>query len=93
MPYESGRGFPQSCNQAAKWVTRAAENGNAAAEYNLCLRTLLVSTRPLNSHSEAIKQPHRTSLILERRTTGTKMAVNVYSSAATCRSITFESDG
>jgi Sel1 repeat-containing protein len=38
MLYELGRGFPQSCNQAAKWVTRAAENGNAAAEYNLGLR-------------------------------------------------------
>jgi Sel1 repeat-containing protein len=38
MLYELGRGFPQSCNQAAKWVTKAAENGNAAAEYNLGLR-------------------------------------------------------
>jgi hypothetical protein len=38
MLYELGRGFPQSCNQAAKWVIKAAENGNAAAEYNLGLR-------------------------------------------------------
>lgn len=38
MLYELGRGFPQSCNHAAKWVIRAAENGNAAAEYNLGLR-------------------------------------------------------
>jgi hypothetical protein len=38
MLYELGRGFPQSCNQAAKWVTKAAESGNAAAEYNLGLR-------------------------------------------------------
>jgi len=38
MLYELGRGFPQSCSNAAKWVTKAAENGNAAAEYNLGLR-------------------------------------------------------
>jgi TPR repeat protein len=38
MLYELGRGFPQSCSKAAKWVTKAAESGNAAAEYNLGLR-------------------------------------------------------
>lgn len=38
MLYELGRGFPQSCSNAATWVTKAAENGNAAAEYNLGLR-------------------------------------------------------
>jgi TPR repeat protein len=38
MLHELGRGFPQSCRQAAAWVTRAAQQGNAAAQYNLGLR-------------------------------------------------------
>jgi hypothetical protein len=38
MLYELGRGFPQSCRQAAVWVTKAAQQGNAAAQYNLGLR-------------------------------------------------------
>ncbi len=38
MLYELGRGFPQSCRQAATWITRAAQQGNAAAQYNLGLR-------------------------------------------------------
>jgi len=38
MLYELGRGFPQSCNKAAEWITKAAQNGHPAAEYNLALR-------------------------------------------------------
>jgi TPR repeat protein len=38
MLYELGRGFHQSCRQAAAWVTRAAQQGNVAAQYNLGLR-------------------------------------------------------
>jgi TPR repeat protein len=38
MLHELGRGFPQSCRQAAAWVTKAAQQGNAAAQYNLGLR-------------------------------------------------------
>ena len=36
--YELGRGVPQNCSKAAEWVTKAAQNGNVAAEYNLGLR-------------------------------------------------------
>jgi len=38
MLRELGRGFPQSCRQAAAWVTKAAQQGNSAAQYNLGLR-------------------------------------------------------
>ncbi len=38
MAYETGRGLPQSCAKAARWVKHAAAGGNAAAEYNLSLR-------------------------------------------------------
>jgi hypothetical protein len=38
MLYELGRGFPQSCNKAAQWVSKSAQEGNPAAEYNLGLR-------------------------------------------------------
>src|SRR5438270_118373 len=38
MAYEAGHGVQRSCAHAAKWVTRAAHQGNAAAEYNLALR-------------------------------------------------------
>jgi hypothetical protein len=38
MAYEIGRGLPQSCTTAARWVTRAAGEGYAAAQYNLGLR-------------------------------------------------------
>jgi len=38
MAYEIGRGLPQSCTTAARWVERAAGVGNAAAQYNLGLR-------------------------------------------------------
>lgn len=40
MLYETGRYLPQSCRRAAEWVTRSANWGNAAAEYNLGLRYL-----------------------------------------------------
>jgi hypothetical protein len=38
MAYEIGRQVPQSCSQAAQWITLSAEAGNAAAQYNLGLR-------------------------------------------------------
>ena len=38
MLYESGEEVPQSCFRAAEWVKKAAQLGNAAAEYNLGLR-------------------------------------------------------
>jgi len=38
MLYETGRYVPQSCTKAAEWVTRSANWGNAAAQYNLGLR-------------------------------------------------------
>ncbi len=38
MAYETGRGVPQSCEKAARWVKEAAIGGDAAAEYNLSLR-------------------------------------------------------
>jgi hypothetical protein len=38
MLQELGRGVPQSCRQAAAWVTKAAQEGNASAQYNLGLR-------------------------------------------------------
>jgi hypothetical protein len=40
MAYEIGQHVPQSCEQAARWVTTAAEAGDAAAQYNLGLRYL-----------------------------------------------------
>ncbi len=38
MAYETGRGVPQNCEKAARWVKEAAMGGEAAAEYNLSLR-------------------------------------------------------
>jgi TPR repeat protein len=38
MAYEVGRHVPQNCAEASRWVTTAAEAGNAAAQYNLGLR-------------------------------------------------------
>jgi Sel1 repeat len=38
MAYEVGRHVHQSCAQATRWVTTAAEAGNPAAQYNLGLR-------------------------------------------------------
>lgn len=38
MAYETGRGVPQNCEKAARWVKDAAMGQNAAAEYNLSLR-------------------------------------------------------
>jgi TPR repeat protein len=38
MAYEIGHFVPQNCNEAARWVTSAAEEGNTAAQYNLGLR-------------------------------------------------------
>jgi TPR repeat protein len=38
MAYEVGHLVPQSCSEAARWVTNAAKEGNAAAQYNLGLR-------------------------------------------------------
>jgi TPR repeat protein len=38
MAYEIGRFVPQNCVEAARWVTTAAEAGDAAAQYNLGLR-------------------------------------------------------
>ncbi len=38
MAYETGRGVPQNCEKAARWVQEAAMGGDAAAEYNLSLR-------------------------------------------------------
>ena len=38
MAYELGHSVPQSCVEAARWVTTAAEAGNSAAQYNLGLR-------------------------------------------------------
>jgi len=40
MAYETGRGVPQNCKEAARWVELAAGDGNAAAQYNLGLRYL-----------------------------------------------------
>jgi hypothetical protein len=40
MAYEMGHYVPQSCAKAANWVTIAAAEGNAAAQYNLGLRYL-----------------------------------------------------
>jgi len=40
MAYETGRHVPQSCTKAAHWVTLAAAEGSAAAQYNLALRYL-----------------------------------------------------
>jgi len=40
MAYETGHFVPQSCTKAAQWVTAAASQGNAAAQYNLALRLL-----------------------------------------------------
>ena len=33
--YANGRGVPQDYKQAVKWYTKAAEQGNAKAQYNL----------------------------------------------------------
>jgi hypothetical protein len=38
MAYETGRGVPQDCAKAARWVSEAASGGDGAAEYNLSLR-------------------------------------------------------
>lgn len=38
MLYETGHYLPHDCQQAARWVAKAAGWGNAAAEYNLALR-------------------------------------------------------
>ena len=38
MAYEVGHFVPQNCREAARWVTSAAKEGNAAAQYNLGLR-------------------------------------------------------
>ena len=38
MAYEVGHFVPQNCKEAARWVKTAAEEGNAAAQYNLGLR-------------------------------------------------------
>jgi hypothetical protein len=38
MAYEIGHYVRQNCVEAARWVTMAAEAGNAAAQYNLGLR-------------------------------------------------------
>ena len=38
MAYETGYLVPQNCVKAAEWVTQSAEEGNAAAQYNLGLR-------------------------------------------------------
>jgi hypothetical protein len=38
MVYETGRHVRQNCQRAAQWVERSANDGNAAAQYNLALR-------------------------------------------------------
>ena len=35
--YDDGQGVPQDYKQAVKWYTKAAEQGNAEAQYNLAL--------------------------------------------------------
>jgi len=53
MAYEIGRGLPQSCTTAARWVTRAAGGGNAAAQYNLGLRYRDGDGVPVNEEESA----------------------------------------
>ncbi len=48
MAYEIGRQVPQSCSQAAQWITLSAEAGNAAAQYNLALRYATGDGTPKN---------------------------------------------
>jgi TPR repeat protein len=38
MAYETGHLVPQDCIKAREWVTESANEGNAAAQYNLGLR-------------------------------------------------------
>ena len=38
MAYETGHGVRQSCSEAARWISIAAADGLAAAQYNLSLR-------------------------------------------------------
>lgn len=48
MAYEIGRQVPQSCSQAAQWISVSAEAGNAAAQYNLALRYAAGDGTPKN---------------------------------------------
>jgi len=54
MAYEIGHGVPRSCTTAAQWVARAADEGNAAAQYNLGLRYRDGDGVPVNE-GEAVK--------------------------------------
>ncbi|MFI5094918.1 MAG: hypothetical protein ACHQIK_15865 [Candidatus Acidiferrales bacterium] len=48
MAYETGHLVPQNCIKAGEWVTEAANEGNAAAQYNLGLRYWQGDGEPVN---------------------------------------------
>jgi len=48
MAYETGHLVPQDCITARAWVTKSANEGNAAAEYNLGLRYRQGDGQPAN---------------------------------------------
>jgi hypothetical protein len=48
MAYETGHLVPQNCVKAGEWVTESANEGNAAAQYNLGLRYRQGDGEPVN---------------------------------------------
>ncbi|MGH9498348.1 MAG: tetratricopeptide repeat protein [Terriglobales bacterium] len=71
MLYETGHFLPQSCAQAAAWVTSAANAGNAAAQYNLGLRYRDGDGVPAN-HDEAERWLRKAA---DRRYSNAKVAL------------------
>jgi uncharacterized protein len=48
MAYETGYLVSQNCIRAGEWVTQSANEGNAAAQYNLSLRNRQGDGEPVN---------------------------------------------
>jgi TPR repeat protein len=51
MAYETGHGVRQDCKAAAQWVSNAAEEGSAMAQYNLGLRYRDGDGVPINTEA------------------------------------------
>ena len=52
--YENGQGIPQDYAEAVRWYTRAAEQGNAGAQFNLGV-SYDNGQGVLQNHAEAVK--------------------------------------
>ncbi len=42
LRYDTGEGIPQDCAEVVRWYLKAAEQGNAKAQFNLGLRMAMV---------------------------------------------------